>query len=148
MHYYLADRQAAVIEPGSRALLLDGAGYVVEASTANVILFTRGCGLFSPPRDQVLPGISLAQAHELAEKLGIPWVERALTPDDVAGADEVLLTSTPFCLLPVTRFNGRPIGEGAPGQVFHRLLAAWSELAGVDVVAQAERFARRDPARP
>jgi branched-chain amino acid aminotransferase len=143
MHYYLADRQAAVIEPGARALLLDAEGFVVEASTANVMIFRADRGLLSPPRQKVLPGISLAQVNELAEKLNIPCRERELTPDDVAGADEVLLTSTPFCLLPVTRFNGRPIGDGAPGQIFQRLLTAWNELVGIDVAAQAERFARR-----
>jgi branched-subunit amino acid aminotransferase/4-amino-4-deoxychorismate lyase len=143
MHYYLADRQAAIIERGARALLLDAEGLVVEASTANVMIFTRDRGLLSPPHQEVLPGISLAQVNELAEKLGIPCGEHELTPDDVAGADEVLLTSTPFCLLPVTRFNGRPIGGGAPGQVFRRLLAAWNGLVGIDVAAQAERFLRR-----
>ena len=143
MHYYLADRQAAALEPGARALLLDAEGSVVEASTANVMIFTRDRGLLSPPHEKALPGISLAQVSELAEKLGIPCGEGELTPDDVAGADEALLTSTPFCLLPATRFNGRPIGDGAPGQIFHRLLAAWSESVGIDVAAQAERFARR-----
>ncbi len=143
MHYYLADRQAAIIEPGARALLLDAEGLVVEASTANVMILQADRGLLSPPHHKVLPGISLAQVNELAGKLGIPSGERELAPDDMAGADEVLLTSTPFCLLPVTRFNGRAIGGGAPGQVFRRLLAAWNGLVGIDVAAQAERFARR-----
>jgi branched-subunit amino acid aminotransferase/4-amino-4-deoxychorismate lyase len=143
MHYYLADRRAAAVEPGARALLLDGDGFVVEASTANVLIFIRDQGLISPPREEILAGISLAQVSELAGKLGLACRERKLTPGDVAGADEVLLTSTPFCLLPATRFNGRLIGGGAPGEVFHRLLDAWSELAGIDVAAQAARFARR-----
>ena len=143
MHYYLADRRAGAIEPGARALLLDGDGFVVEASTANVVIFTRDHRLISPPHEEILPGISLAQVNELAEQLGIARGERKLTPGDVAGADEVLLTSTPFCLLPATRFNGRPIGDGRPGEAFRRLLAAWSELVGVDVASQAERFARR-----
>ncbi len=51
----------------------------------------------------------------------------------MAAADEVLLTSTSMCVLPVTRFNGRPIGAGRPGKVFGDLLAAWSRLAGVDI---------------
>ena len=41
-----------------------------------------------------------------------------LTIDDVASADEVLLTSTTVCILPVTQFNGQPIGSGRPGKVF------------------------------
>jgi len=143
MHYYLADRRAAAAEPGARALLLDAQGAIVEASTANVMIHTARRGLESPPRHKVLPGISMQEVDELARKLGIPARERELTPADVAAADEVLLTSTPMCLLPVTRFNGRPIGDGVPGEVFRRLLAAWSDRVGVDIAAQAERFAER-----
>ncbi|NQT39943.1 MAG: aminotransferase class IV [Planctomycetes bacterium] len=143
MHYYLADRRASRIDPDSRALLLDRRGFVTEASTANVLVYRRAEGLLSPPESKVLPGISLATALELAEQLGIPTAGRELTVDDVAGADEVLLTSTPFCLLPVTRFNRRDVGGGVPGDVFSRLLAAWSERVGLDVAAQAVRFAQR-----
>src|SRR5688572_6334608 len=45
MHYYLADKQAREIEPGSRALLLDASGQVVEASTANLLVYRAGEGL-------------------------------------------------------------------------------------------------------
>ena len=61
----------------------------------------------------------------------------------MASAGEVFLSSTPLCLLPVTRLNGRPIGMGRPGELFERLIAAWSEMAGVDIVGQAERFSTR-----
>jgi branched-subunit amino acid aminotransferase/4-amino-4-deoxychorismate lyase len=143
MHYFLADREAGRIEPKARALLLDQQGWVTEASTANVLMVTAGEGLVSPPREVVLQGISLAAAEKLAERLGIPFVHRNLRPDELAGADEVLLSSTPFCLLPVTRLNGRPIASGSPGPIFRQLLAAWNEEVGIDIPAQAKRFAQR-----
>ena len=144
MHYYLADQKAATVEPGARALLLDRDGWVVEASTANLMIFTGNDGLLTPPRGKVLEGISLREVDELAGKLGIPTGQRDLTPSDVASAGEALLTSTPMCLLPVTRLDGRPIGDGRPGEIFGRLLAAWNEAVGIDIAAQAERFAQRD----
>jgi len=143
MHYYLADRRAAAAEPGARALLLDEEGLVTETSTANVLVFDSREGLISPPSERILRGISLSVVWELAQRLGIPTGWHNLTPEDVASAEEVLLVSTPFCLLPVTRFNGRPIGDGKPGRAFRRLLAAWSESVGVDLAGQARRFADR-----
>jgi branched-subunit amino acid aminotransferase/4-amino-4-deoxychorismate lyase len=137
MHYYLADRAAAASDPQARALLLDSRGFVAEATTANVLIYREGEGLISPPLTNILHGITLLATLELARRLGIPAVERELTIDDVASADEVLLTSTTICILPVTRLNGRPIGSGLPGVVFSRLLAAWSEMVGVDIAAQA-----------
>ena len=58
-----------------------------------------------------------------------------------------LLGSTPLCLLPVARLDGRPIGDGEPGDVFRRLLAAWGEKVGLDIARQAEQFADRDLTR-
>ena len=143
MHYHLADKQAAAIDPRARALLLDAEGFVTEASTANLVIYNAAEGLVSPPSTKILHGISLAVAADLAQQFDIPAIERDLTTDDVALADEVLLASTPLCLLPVTQFNGRPIGSGQPGKVFHRLIAAWSAMVGVDIVAQAVRFKSR-----
>jgi branched-chain amino acid aminotransferase len=143
MHYYLADHRAAAIDPQARALLLDSQGLVTEASTANVLIYRGGEGLVSPRYANILHGVSLSVVAELAEQLGIPFNHRDITVDDVAAADEVFLTSTTTCILPVTRFNGRPIGAEQPGSLFSRLLAAWSELVGVDIIGQAERFSDR-----
>lgn len=143
MHYYLADKQAAGLDPQARALLLDAQGFVSEASTANLLVFRGDEGLVSPPLTKVLRGISLTAVVGLARQFGIPISERDLATDDVASADEVLLTSTPMCLLPVVRLNGRPIGTGRPGELYQRLIAAWSQMVGVDIVGQADRFAGR-----
>ncbi len=143
MHYHLADKQAAARDPHARAVLLDAQGFVTEASTANLLIYHAAEGLASPPATKILHGISLSVAVELARRCGVPSSQRDLTTDDVASADEALLTSTPMCLLPVVRLNGRPIGSGRPGKLFHRLIAAWSDMVGIDIVAQAERFSSR-----
>jgi branched-subunit amino acid aminotransferase/4-amino-4-deoxychorismate lyase len=143
MHYFLADQQARAIDPQSRALLLDEDECVLEATTANVLVYRKSMGLLSPPRERILPGISVAATQELAHKAGIPQRESELRLPDVASADEVLLTSTSTCILPVVRLNGRPIGEGAAGPVFRQLLAAWGQLVGVDIARQAHQFRDR-----
>jgi len=143
MHYYLADREAAHRDPQARAVLLDQQGFVTEASTANLLIFRHAEGIVSPPLEKVLRGISMATVDELAHELRIATSHRNLRPDDVAAADEVWLTSSPFCLVPVTRFDGRPIGGGHPGPIGRKLLEAWGRRVGVDLVTQARRFARR-----
>jgi len=141
-HNYLADRRADAVEPHARALLLDADGFVTEASTANLLVYRRQEGLISPPADKILHGISLSTVVELARRLGIPFIERELTPDAVAEADEAMLCSTPWCLMPVVRLNGRPIGGGHPGAVFEQLIESWSALVAVDIRKQAEAFSR------
>ncbi len=143
MHYYLADRQARDQERGARALLLDRDGRVMEASTANIVIYRRDEGLVSPPKESILPGVSMAVVEELATELDTPFVYRELSPEDVAAADEALLTSTSPCVLPAVRLNGKPIGDGKPGAMFRRILEAWGRRVGVEIIAQAKRFAGR-----
>jgi branched-subunit amino acid aminotransferase/4-amino-4-deoxychorismate lyase len=143
MHYYLADREAARRFPGARALLLDQAGHVGEASTANVIAYDADRGLVYPKLDGVLPGISQQVLFELAGKLGIACTEEDLLPPQFAAADEIFLASTSVCLLPVTKLDGRNVGAAQPGPAYRKLLAAWSDHVGLDVAAQAKQFANR-----
>jgi|GEM_PF-5392273 len=41
--------------------------------------------------------------------------------------DEAFLTSTPYCIISVTRFNGKKIGKGKPGEITKILLQAWEK---------------------
>jgi len=137
MHYYLADKEAQLVDGSAIALLLDLDGNVTETSGANFLIVERGA-IVSPTLRNTLPGISRATVIELASKLGIPFVERDLQVYSVINADEAFLASTPYCLMPVTRINGVPIGDGRPGPVVRRLLDAWNELVGLDIYAQIQ----------
>lgn len=143
MHYYLADLHARRVQPAARALLLDLDNHVLEASTANLIIFRRDEGIVSPPQEKILPGVSVGVIEELANELKIGFHHRDLTIEDVHQADEVMLCSTSPCVWPVTELDGRPIGDGNRGECCGRLLDAWSQRVGLDISAQANRFARR-----
>jgi branched-subunit amino acid aminotransferase/4-amino-4-deoxychorismate lyase len=99
--------------------------------------------LVVPRLDGVLPGISQAFLFELADELGIPRQEGDIPPDELFAADEVLLTSTSVCVLPVVQVDARTIGAGAPGPTYRQMLAAWSQRVGIDIAAQARHFAHR-----
>jgi len=144
MHYHLADREARALEAGARAILFHGDGRVSETSTANVVIVKDGAFRTPPPGD-ALSGVSLGHLRTLARAEGLSFCETPLTRADVAAADEILLTSTPNCLLPVTRFDGVAVGGGRPGPLFGRLLAAWSRDVGLDIAAQARACAGLPP---
>ena len=56
---------------------------------------------------------------------------------DAYTADEAFVTSTSFCICPVVSVNGSSIGSGEiPGPVTRRLLDAYSELVGIDIIGQ------------
>ena len=140
MHYFLADREAAAAEPGARPLLAHADGRISETSTANIAV-VRGTTITTPPLADALPGVSLGYLRQLATAAGFSCESRSLYADDLTSADEILLTSTPWCLQPAVRWDGHSVGDGQPGPIYRQLLKAWSDGVGLDIVAQAAQQA-------
>ncbi len=135
MHYYLADQEVHLVDPEAVALLLDLDGNVTETSGANFLMVEDGT-IVSPTLRNTLPGISRKTIIELAESLRIPFVERDIQPFNVVNADEAFLATTPYCMMPVTKINGIEIGDGQPGEVFAKLMEAWSREVDIDILGQ------------
>lgn len=141
LHWFRADKEARSRSPNASALLATQEGHLTETSAGNFFL-VEGNTIRTAPPEYVLGGISQKVLFELANDLEYEWQESAITVDDLARADEAMTSSTTCCLLPVTRFNDQSIGSGRPGPVFQKLMAAWSDLVGVDIVQQAVDAAR------
>lgn len=134
LHWHLADVEAKRRDPTAMAILIDHEGYLTETATGNLFV-VEGSTLLTPS-EHVLKGISRGVLAELATSLGISVGYTRLMPDDLTRANEAFITSTPHCMLPVTRFNDRPVGHAVPGPMFQRLISAWSDLVGMDIVGQ------------
>jgi branched-chain amino acid aminotransferase len=146
LHYMVANLQVGQVDdPNSWALLLDTDGFVTEGTGANFFIVTGG-ELWTPEPRNILVGVSRNYTIELAKKLGIPVREKNFGVYEVIQADEAFYTSTPFSVLPCTKIDGIDIGTGLCGPVTQRVIDAWSESVGVDIVAQAKRFADRNAA--
>lgn len=135
MAYTLAEIEVKLVDPQAQGVLLDLNGNIAENKGGNFFIVADGV-LKTPYTSSALAGISRATVLELAAQLGVPAREGDIQPYDVYTADEAFFTSTPYCIMPATRFNGLPVGDGQVGPVTRRLLAAWSELVGVDIVQQ------------
>ncbi len=135
MHWFLADQEARRIDPEASALLLDLEDYLTETNSGNFFLVCAGT-ILSPTERNILPGHSRAMVKELASKGQLPFVERDIVLAEAFNADEAFTSSTPYCLMPVTRINGVTIGSGEPGPVYRVLMKAWSEEVGIDIEGQ------------
>lgn len=135
--YTLAEMEAKLVDPEAQSVILDIHGHVAENKGGNIFCVSNGV-LKTPTTTNCLAGVSRATALELASKLGIPTEEAVLQPYDLATADEVFFTSTPYCIMPATKFNSHQVGGGQVGPITKSLLVAWSERVGVDIVGQAQ----------
>lgn len=100
--------------------LMDHAGNIAEGPGYNVVAVIDG-GLLAPDAN-VLEGVSCRTMFEIAHMLGIPARYGTLSPAALSGADEVFITSTSCGLFPVTRIDGRSVGDGTPGPIATKLL--------------------------
>jgi len=133
--YTLCDLEVKLVDPAAQCILLDTHGNLAENKGGNVFVVADGTVL-TPTTRNALAGISRDTVLGLCRELGIPSGERDLQPYDVYTADEAFFTSTPYCIMPATRFNGLPVGSGSVGPITRRLLDAWSARVGVDIAAQ------------
>ena len=138
MAYTLAEMEVKLVDKDAQGIILDIHGNVGENKGGNIFVVSGG-EVRTPTAENCLAGISRETVLELAGQLGIPAREMQLQPYDLYTADEVFFTSTPYCIMPATRFNGLPVGDGEGGPVTRRLLAAWSDLVGVDIADQARQ---------
>lgn len=116
------------------ALMLNMSGNVAEATGDNLFLVKDG-DLSTPPTSEgALPGITRGAVMDLAKEMGIPCRQSVITLYDVYNADEAFLTGTAAEVIPMVRCDGRPIGQGKPGPLTARIIAAFRELTVHDGV--------------
>jgi branched-chain amino acid aminotransferase len=117
-------KHAAAAEGFDDALMLDWRGLVAEATGANIFFVIDG-ELHTPTPDCFLDGITRRTVMGLARHRQIKVVERAIAPQEMAGASEVFLAGTAAEVTPV-----RQIGtlEFTPGPVTQTLLHDYTQL--------------------
>ena len=121
---YVYARLEARAAGADDALFLTIDGHLSEATTANVFL-VRDAELATPSLDcAILPGTTRDWLLAWAGRVGLTANETLLTPDDLRTADEAFLSSSVAGVLPVSTWEGEPIGAGRPGR--------WTRLARED----------------
>lgn len=102
------------------ALFLTVDGFLSEGTTSNIFMIRRAADgtleLATPSLDcAILPGTTRSWLLGWGGRVGLRPLEGRLTRADLMSADEAFLSSSVVGVLPVTRFDGAPIGTGLPG---------------------------------
>ncbi len=77
----------------SEALLLDGKGFIAEGPGANIFM-EKDKKLYTPPKGNILPGITRQTVIDLARNAGITVEEKYFTPAELKEADAAFFTGT------------------------------------------------------
>jgi len=109
------------------AIMLDGQGYVAEASGENLFMVKKGVVYTPALGAAILGGITRDSVITLCEELGIKVVERAITRDELYIADEIFMCGTAAELTPVREIDDRQIGIGSRGPLTERVQKRYFE---------------------
>lgn len=119
-------RQMAIDADAMETVLLRD-GYMTEGAASNIFVVKDDVLLAPPKNHLMLPGITYDVILELAAARKIPHEVREVSEEEVRSAEELLLTSSTKEILPITRLDGKPVGNGRPGALFAMLYDLYQE---------------------
>jgi branched-chain amino acid aminotransferase len=108
--------------------MLDGQGYVSEASGENIFVVKKGIVYTPPMGSAILGGITRDSVVTLCGELGLKLVERTITRDELYTADEVFMCGTAAEVTPVREIDDRKVGAGTRGPVTEKVQKRYFEV--------------------
>ncbi|MCW8886103.1 MAG: aminotransferase class IV [Motiliproteus sp.] len=109
------------LEAGAQEALFVRDGFLTEGATSNLYL-VRQDEILTPALDShILGGTTRNLLLELTREKGISCTEQDLPVTLLAQADEVWISSSTRGVIPVVRVNGKPVADGSPGPMWHKV---------------------------
>jgi D-alanine transaminase len=119
-------RQEAADERALEAILIRD-GMAVEGAASNLFVVEEEVLTTPPKGPYLLPGVTRDLVLELAADAGLAVAERPVPRERLAAAEEIWLTSSTREIMPVTRLDGRAVGPGRPGHLWHRMQGLYQD---------------------
>ena len=116
----------AVRAGADEALMLDPFGFVNTTNACNFFIVRKG-EVWTSTGDYCMNGITRQKVIDLCRANDIPVFEKNYSLVETYSADEAFLTGTFGAQTPVFEIDGRTIGGGRAGPVFHRIRALYKD---------------------
>lgn len=100
-------------------VIYTSANRVLEGVTNNIFVVKNGRLL--TPKENVLNGITRQLILKIAKNSKIPTFEKNISIYQLLESNEVFSTSTIRQVLPITKINGKRIGNGVPGKLTKKI---------------------------
>lgn len=134
-HSKLHEVQALIqaIEAGAdEALMLDVNGFVSTCNATNFFM-VKGEEIWTSTGEYCMNGITRANVIRICEANGIVCHQKNFSLYNTYGADEAFVTGTFGGLTPVTKIDGRIIGDGTLGEMTKNLTELYQNLIEKEV---------------
>jgi len=125
----LANQEAK--ESGAFEAILIRDGFALEGTHTSFFAVKDGVVRTAPLSNFILPGITRELAIEAIHRDGIELVEEPIRDKELASMDELFITGTTTEVVPITRLDGKPVGDGSPGPVTRRIQQLYRKSIGI-----------------
>lgn len=123
-------KQKAVEADCYEAWMVDAENRVTEGTSTNAWIVTENNELVTRDASNlILSGITRMRLLKLAEQHGVAFKERPFTLEEARNAREAFITSSTNFVMPVTRIDGAPVGNGHPGLLTCKLRQCYEGFA-------------------
>jgi branched-chain amino acid aminotransferase len=104
-------KQEAVRNGKDEAIMLTPEGFVAEGTGENLFVVRDG-EVFTPPKSDVLEGITMDSVKQIARDEGYEVRHQKMTRDQLIRADEAFFTGTAAEVTPIREIDGKKISNG------------------------------------
>lgn len=106
------------VDAGAMETVLLRDGQLIEGSVSSIFIVRHGVVRAPAKSNLMLPGITYDVVCEICRSQRLPLQLGPIAECELRSADEVWLTSSSREILPITRLDGQPVGDGLPGPVY------------------------------
>ena len=114
-------RQQAIDADATETILIRD-GEATEGAASNLFIVENEIIATPPKGPFLLPGITRDLVLEIAQQNHISWEESTISESRLRNANEIWITSSTKEILPVTKLDGQPVGNGQPGPMWNKLV--------------------------
>ncbi len=126
-------KQKAAEAGAFEAWQIDEEGLITEGCSSNAWIVTADGRLVTRnASNSILNGITRLSVLRLAGEAGLVFEERPFSAEEAKHAIEAFLTSATTYVMPVTRIDGNPVGDGKPGALSLKLRDGYVGYAASD----------------
>src|SRR5215213_4887176 len=119
-------------EAGAFEAIVIRDGLALEGTHTSFFGFANGVIRTAPLSNFILPGITRELTIEAVTRAGIEVDESPISASELESMDELFITGTTTEVVPITKLDGKPVGEGGVGPVTSRAMELYRQAAGID----------------
>jgi len=127
--------RTAAVAAGAYEAVMFRDDLLTEGASSNVFVVVDGVIRTPPHSGHILPGITRDTLVEALAGTADAVQETPITRAEVMTADEIWITSSTRDLVPVETLDGQPVGQGAPGPVYRRVVQRYEAFKQRELAA-------------